>query len=83
MARGYRVVGLRLPGHGTAPAGLVTFEVEDLEAATRLAMRDLRATLGTSKPIHMIGYSNGAALAVSYALDARIDSRCRGLRACH
>lgn len=73
-ARGYRVVGLRLPGHGIAPAGLLRFEVEDLEAATRLAMLDLRAALGESKPIHMIGYSNGAALAVSYALDARADA---------
>jgi alpha-beta hydrolase superfamily lysophospholipase len=73
-ARGYRVVGLRLPGHGTAPSGLLTFEAEDLEAATQLAMRDLRATLGAGKPIHMIGYSNGAALAVSYALDARTDA---------
>ena len=71
VARGYRVVGLRLPGHGTAPSGLVTFEVEDLQAATKLAMRDLRTTLGPARPIHMIGYSNGAALAVSYALDAR------------
>jgi alpha-beta hydrolase superfamily lysophospholipase len=53
---------------------LLTFEVEDLEAATQLAMRDLRATLGAAKPIHMIGYSNGAALAVSYALDARTDA---------
>ena len=73
-ARGYRVVGLRLPGHGIAPAGLLRFEVEDLEAATRLAMRDLRAALDESKPIYMIGYSNGAALAVSYALDARTDA---------
>jgi alpha-beta hydrolase superfamily lysophospholipase len=71
VARGYRVVGLRLPGHGTAPSGLLTFEVEDLQAATKLAMRDLRATLGPARPIHMVGYSNGAALAVSYALDAR------------
>jgi alpha-beta hydrolase superfamily lysophospholipase len=77
-ARGYRVVGLRLPGHGTAPAGLLRFEVEDLEAATRLAMRDLRASLGASRPIHMIGYSNGAALAVSYALDARTDAALPG-----
>jgi alpha-beta hydrolase superfamily lysophospholipase len=73
-ARGYRVVGLRLPGHGTAPSGLLRFTAEDLEAATQLAMRDLRASLGASKPIHMIGYSNGAALAVSYALDARTDA---------
>jgi alpha-beta hydrolase superfamily lysophospholipase len=74
VARGYRVVGLRLPGHGTAPSGLLTFEVEDLAAATQLAMRDLRQSLGAGPPIYMIGYSNGAALAVSYALDARTDS---------
>lgn len=37
-------------------------------------MRDLRVSLGGSKPIHMIGCSNGAALAVSCALDARTDA---------
>jgi hypothetical protein len=30
--RGYHVVGLRLPGHGTAPAGLLRFTVEDMRA---------------------------------------------------
>jgi alpha-beta hydrolase superfamily lysophospholipase len=74
VARGYRVVGLRLPGHGTAPSGLLTFAVEDLEAATRLAMRDLQQSLGAGTPVFMIGYSNGAALAVSYTLSARGDS---------
>ena len=73
-ARGYHVVGLRLPGHGTAPAGLLRVEVEDLEAATRLAVRDLRARLGPDEPIVLVGYSNGAALAVGYALDARDDA---------
>ncbi|HET7204806.1 MAG TPA: alpha/beta fold hydrolase [Steroidobacteraceae bacterium] len=72
-ADGYRVVGLRLPGHGTAPAGLLRFEIEDLEAATRLAVRDLRGSLGRAPPIELVGYSNGAALAVSYALDALED----------
>ena len=72
-AAGQRVVGLRLPGHGTAPAGLLRFEMEDLQAATELAMRDLRSSLGAASPIAVIGYSNGAALAVSYALDARDD----------
>lgn len=72
--RGMRVIGLRLPGHGTAPAGLVSFEVEDLEAATRLAMHDLRASLVDDQPLYIAGYSNGAALAVSYALDARDDA---------
>jgi alpha-beta hydrolase superfamily lysophospholipase len=73
VARGYRVVGLRLPGHGTAPSGLLTFEVEDLTAATKLAMLDLRRSLGDGRPLFMIGYSNGAALAVNYTLDARDD----------
>jgi alpha-beta hydrolase superfamily lysophospholipase len=71
-SRGFRVVGLRLPGHGTAPSGLMSFEVEDLEAAVRMAMRDLRAQLGPDQPIYIIGYSNGAALAVSYSL-ARLE----------
>ncbi|MCE3284656.1 MAG: hypothetical protein K0R70_912 [Steroidobacteraceae bacterium] len=71
---GRRVVGLRLPGHGTAPSALLRFELEDLQAATALAMRDLRRTLGPDLPIDVIGYSNGAALAVGYALDA-LDAR--------
>jgi alpha-beta hydrolase superfamily lysophospholipase len=65
---GFKVVGLRLPGHGTAPSGLVSFEVEDLQAAVRMAMRDLRRQVGEAAPIYMVGYSNGAALAVDYAL---------------
>jgi len=73
-ARGVRVVGLRLPGHGTAPAGLLTFEVDDLVAATRLAMHDLRRSLGPGVPLYLVGYSNGAALSVTYALDARDDA---------
>jgi len=67
-ARGFHVVGLRLPGHGTAPAGLLTFEIEDMRAAVRMAMRDLRAQLGPDKPIYMAGYSNGGALCVDYSL---------------
>ena len=68
-AQGLHVVALRLPGHGTAPAGLLRFEVEDMQAAVQLAMRDLRARLGSAVPIYMVGYSNGAALAVDYTLD--------------
>jgi alpha-beta hydrolase superfamily lysophospholipase len=67
-AQGLHVLGLRLPGHGTAPAGLLHFRVEDMQSVVRLAMRDLRARLGPEVPIFMVGYSNGAALAVDYAL---------------
>ena len=71
--RGYWVVGLRLPGHGTAPSGLKHISLEDLTAAVRLGMRHLQSKL-SGKPIHMIGYSTGGPLAVEFALDA-LDGR--------
>jgi alpha-beta hydrolase superfamily lysophospholipase len=37
--RGYWVVGLRLPGHGTAPSGLVSATWEDFAAAARIGAR--------------------------------------------
>ena len=72
-ARGYHVVGLRLPGHGTAPAGLLNFTVEDMRAAVDLAVRDLQGRLGPGQSFLIAGYSNGAALAVDYALRQRAD----------
>ncbi len=67
--RGYRVLGLRLPGHGTAPSGLKSISWEDMAAAVRLAMDQLASKLG-QKPIHIVGYSTGAPLALDYALTA-------------
>ena len=66
--RGFEVVGLRLPGHGTAPSGLLTFRIEDMQAAVRLVARDLQASVGPGRPLYLGGYSNGGALAVDYAL---------------
>lgn len=66
---GYRVLGLRLPGHGTAPSGLRTVKVADMDAAVRIAATHLSTQL-VGKPIHVIGYSTGATLAVDFALDA-------------
>jgi alpha-beta hydrolase superfamily lysophospholipase len=67
-ARGWYVVGLRLPGHGTAPAALTRVTWQDWAAATRLAARHLRAKAGPEVPLVIAGYSTGAALAVEYAL---------------
>ncbi|NBC49120.1 MAG: alpha/beta fold hydrolase [Gammaproteobacteria bacterium] len=67
--RGYRVLGLRMPGHGTAPAGLLSVTWEDMAAATRIGMAHLGEEL-EGRPLHMIGYSTGAALALDYALTA-------------
>lgn len=68
-AAGAWVVGLRVPGHGTAPSGLVKVRWQDMTAAVRLAMQHLRDTVG-DKPLYIVGYSNGGALAVHYALTA-------------
>ena len=67
--QGYQVLALRLPGHGTAPSGLTSVSWQDMAAAVRLAMKHLASRVG-EKPIHIIGYSTGAPLALNFALDA-------------
>jgi len=67
--RGYWVVGLRLPGHGTAPSGLKSVRWQDMAAAVRLSASHLVAAVGEG-PIHIVGYSTGGALALNFALDA-------------
>ena len=68
--RGFVAIGLRVPGHGTVPAALTEAQWPDWLAATRLAMREARRRAGPQAPIHMVGYSNGGALALKYTLDA-------------
>jgi alpha-beta hydrolase superfamily lysophospholipase len=74
-SHGYLAVGIRFPGHGTVPAALTDVEWADWMAATRLAVREARGRIGPSKPLHIVGFSNGGALAVKYALDAIEDPR--------
>ena len=68
-AKGYQVLGLRMPGHGTVPAGLLDVTWEDMAAVTRLGAEHLGAA-PNGRPVHIIGYSTGAALALDYSLDA-------------
>jgi alpha-beta hydrolase superfamily lysophospholipase len=70
---GYTVVGLRLPGHGTAPSGLTSVTWQDMAAAVRLAMQHLAQELG-DRPIHIIGYSTGGPLGLDFALEAAADA---------
>lgn len=74
IARRYRDHGfvaltIRLPAHGTTPAALTKVEWEDWTAATRLAVREARRRAPTG-PLHLVGFSNGGALAMKYALEA-------------
>ena len=68
-ARGYYVVALRVPGHGTVPAGLTDVTWEDWLAAVRLGVRHVRTTIGDNKPLVLVGYSNGGALVLKYTFD--------------
>jgi len=75
IAQRYREAGfvsviIRMPGHGATPGGLTGVEWEDWLAATHLAVREARKRSGPGKPLHVIGYSNGGALALMYAMDA-------------
>ena len=70
---GFHVVNLRLPGHGTAPSALTRTRWKDFAAAVELSMAYLHQTVG-ERPVHIVGFSNGAPLAVNYALDAINDA---------
>jgi len=75
VEHGYVAVAVRMPGHGTVPAGLTTTRWEAWAAATRLAVRTARARAGDAAPLHMVGYSNGGALTLKYALDSLADPK--------
>ena len=67
--QGLWVVGMRMPGHGTAPSGLRHISRQDMAAAVRIGMAHLDKKVN-GKPVHMIGYSTGAPLSLEFALDA-------------
>jgi alpha-beta hydrolase superfamily lysophospholipase len=73
--RGIYTLSLRMQGHGTVPGGLVHPRWEDWSAAVRVGVRHLRQRIGPERPLVLVGYSNGGALAVKYALDAVEDSQ--------
>ncbi len=67
--RGHWVLGLRMPGHGTVPAGLTDATWQDMAAAVRIGMSHLAERTGGT-PVHVVGYSTGAPLAIGYTLEA-------------
>lgn len=75
--QGLHVVGLRYPGHGTAPASLTRTTWEDMYGAVVLAARHLEKVLcderPCDKPLYVFGYSTGGPLAVELSLQALTD----------
>jgi len=72
QARGWLALAIRLPGHGTVPAGLTRVTTDQWRAATALAVREARRRV-PSGPLDIVGYSNGGALALDHALSAITD----------
>jgi alpha-beta hydrolase superfamily lysophospholipase len=75
QAEGFYVLALRMPGHGTVPGALTEAVAEDWMAAVRMGARHVRRAIGPDRPLALIGYSNGGALVLRYALEAAVDSR--------
>lgn len=62
---GYRAVCPLLPGHGDAPGELAAFTERDWEQAAASALRELSTE--THGPVHVVGFSMGALLALLLA----------------
>lgn len=75
QALGFVAIGLRLPAHGTVPGALTRVDWQQWAAATRLAVRTARLKVPAPAPLHIVGFSNGGALAVKYALDSLNDPK--------
>lgn len=70
--QGAWVLGLRIPGHGQAPSGLVNVTWQDMAGAVEIAVRHIQQKVPDG-PLFIVGYSNGGALAVHYALASLSD----------
>ncbi|MGI9293925.1 MAG: alpha/beta hydrolase [Pseudomonadales bacterium] len=73
QSHGFYVLALRMPGHGTIPGELIDATWQDWMAATKMGAKHVRSKLKLNQPLHIVGYSNGGALAVKYALDAIVE----------
>lgn len=73
--RGFVVVAIRMPAHGTVPAALAEVHWEDWLAATSLAVRTAQSYIEQTQPLHIVGYSNGGALGMIYSLQALDNSQ--------
>jgi len=68
QSQGYYVILMRMPGHGTVPAGLDRVRWQDWYAAIELTAKHAAATVGPDKPLVLGGFSTGAAISALYAV---------------
>ena len=68
-AAGFVAIVPRMPGHGTVPGALVRADKSQWQAAVAMAMADAGRRANGRMPVHLVGYSNGAALALLHEVD--------------
>jgi len=68
-AAGYVALVPRMPGHGTVPGALARTGRSQWQAAVAMAMTEARQRAQGRVPVHLVGYSNGAALALLHEVD--------------
>ncbi len=76
-AKGFYVLNLRMPGHGTIPAELDRMQWQDWGAAVKLGAKHVAEQLGPGQPFYILGYSNGGSLALKYSLDSITEPELR------
>ncbi len=74
-SRGYTVIGPRLPGHGLYPGALAGVSWRDWRRVTDLAVEELERRLPAGTPRVLVGYSNGAGLALDWTIRDRLRPR--------
>lgn len=72
---GFYVLGLRLPGHGTLPSGLLNVTWQQWSEATNWAVKQLDRISSErgDVPFYMGGFSTGASLILNYSYNALDD----------
>jgi alpha-beta hydrolase superfamily lysophospholipase len=76
-ARGFDVIALRLPGHGTLPSMMTEMSFADWSAAVRIAARAAAMRAPAGAPFYIGGYSTGGTLSLLYALQSLDDPSLR------
>lgn len=74
-AAGYVAVVPRMPGHGTVPGALVRADRSQWQATVAVAMAEATRRAGGRMPVHLVGYSNGAALALLHEVERLRDGQ--------
>jgi predicted alpha/beta-fold hydrolase len=75
LKKGFYVFGLRMPGHGTLPSGLLDVKWQDWYKAVKWSMKKAEelAIKRNNAPLYMGGFSTGGSLSIHYSLKAVTD----------